>query len=201
MKYKFKVGDKVKVIQGGYGIHPDDVGKTATIKEQKLCCGDPGYIIDCIEHGVVGEESFELISSKVLIFNDIYVGDIVVSLTNVNTARKTGSIIKTENKSFGGCLYYSSVENHSERSSSSRSDWRKATPEEIEAYNKGIKNINDIPKKANFEVGKWYKYNGWYGIFKELENGIFVVSEYIDSSKNYSNQTSRWGGPESYHEK
>lgn len=94
--------------------------------------------------------------SRILVFNDIYVGDIVVShkVTNKNIdTRKVGDIFRVLEGSKKGVLYY--IKDRSQ--SNTEGDWRKATFEEIEAYNKGIKNINDIPKKAVFEVGKWYK--------------------------------------------
>lgn len=76
---------------------------------------------------------------RIHIFNNIYVGDIVVSLTSVGHYRKEGDIIKSLDKSFKGELYYQDG-----YASCHSKEWRLATPEEIEAYNKGIKNIKDI---------------------------------------------------------
>ncbi len=90
--------------------------------------------------------------TKVLIFNDIYVGDIVVSLVEKPTIRREGDIFQVLEESRKGVLYY-----RKEYSNHQVDNWRKATPEEVEAYNKGIRNIKDIVKKLVFEVGKWYK--------------------------------------------
>lgn len=94
--------------------------------------------------------------SKVLIFNDIYVGDIVVShqVTVETSDRSRGDMFKVLEKSNSTQLYYK--EN---TQSGRKGDWRKATPEEEEAYNKGIRNIKDIPASVispRFEKGKWY---------------------------------------------
>ena len=41
MKYKFRVGDKVKVIDSGYGFPPEDIGKTSTIVKIGEYCDGP----------------------------------------------------------------------------------------------------------------------------------------------------------------
>lgn len=127
--------------------------------------------------------------SKILIFNDIYVGDIVVShkVTNRHiTSRKEGELFLVLDKSYEGRLYYADG-----YASLNSDDWRKATSEEIEAYNKGIKNINDIPKKQGFIVGKWYKNlgtnNKCYGKFLKSEYNRFCISEIIDMNGKHSN--------------
>jgi hypothetical protein len=40
----FKVGDKVKVVEGGWGMHPDHIGQICIIYSViPSACGDPAY--------------------------------------------------------------------------------------------------------------------------------------------------------------
>jgi hypothetical protein len=59
--HKFKVGDKVRVIEGGYGIHPSNVGKITTIL---VVNNSPFYRYTTKDFGRAGEESFELVNSE-----------------------------------------------------------------------------------------------------------------------------------------
>lgn len=45
--YKFNVGDKVRVIRGGIGCSPDEVGKEVVIVERgEYSPSDPGYRVE-----------------------------------------------------------------------------------------------------------------------------------------------------------
>lgn len=91
-------------------------------------------------------ELFEKPSIKV--FGNYDIGDIVISLEKVGTLRFKGDLFKILDKSTESHLYYGE-----KNSSSNRYQWRKATEEEIKAYNNGIKNIKDIiPTKNNSEL-------------------------------------------------
>jgi hypothetical protein len=84
MKYKFKVGDKVKIIHIGSGCNIGTTGKIVTITELGEYAGKPGYKIDNILldtntqtgkfNGFIGESSFELVESTTSKFK---IGDIV----------------------------------------------------------------------------------------------------------------------------
>jgi hypothetical protein len=68
MKYKFKVGDKVKVVHSGLGAYIFDIAKIVEITSCGHYLGKPGYIVhpaigNCVSGefgGYIGEGSFEL---------------------------------------------------------------------------------------------------------------------------------------------
>jgi len=74
-----------------------------------------------------------------LIFGKFKIGDIVISLTNKSSFRKEGDLFKVLASSSRNTLYYKESTN-----SSDSKEWRLATKEEKEAYEKGIKNIKDM---------------------------------------------------------
>jgi hypothetical protein len=76
---------------------------------------------------------------KVEIFPGIYIGDIVVSLTKNGNNRDIGNMFDVLPSSRNNVLYYKEDVN-----SSNIRDWRKATPEEINAYNLGARNIDKL---------------------------------------------------------
>jgi MoxR-like ATPase len=73
-QYKFKVGDRVKVVQPGLGVGPEDVGKEVIIIQTGNYSGHPGYIVSPPignsqqypsgdyhgYNGFIGEPTFEL---------------------------------------------------------------------------------------------------------------------------------------------
>ena len=73
MKWKFKIGDRVEVILGGHGCHPDtEIGKKVKITKLGNYAGSPGYIVSPAIgntkllgtiNGFIGEKSFKLINS------------------------------------------------------------------------------------------------------------------------------------------
>jgi MoxR-like ATPase len=76
-QYKFNVGDKVRVIDHGSGVGPEDLGKEVTIMEQGNYGGYLGYRVDppignsvpisqgfTFYDGMIGEQSFELIEEQ-----------------------------------------------------------------------------------------------------------------------------------------
>lgn len=79
---------------------------------------------------------------RVEVFPGIYVGDIVVSLKHRESCRTVGDLFKVLGSSYRNTLYYQTSINNDEPS-----EWKKATPEEVEAYNQGIRNIKDIKPK------------------------------------------------------
>ena len=138
-------------------------------------------------------------ASRVHIFNDIYVGDIVVRIDDNWNTCVIGSIVKADASSENGMLSIRSEHEKCKESTMGRF-WRKATPEEIEAYNKGIRNIKDIVKAPKFEAGKWYnlKYSSsgkeWDVYFKVLKydgNKVdFADGYYIDTNRKYAKANS-----------
>jgi hypothetical protein len=126
----------------------------------------------------------EVVEKKVeiMIFGKYKIGDIVVSLSS-NDYRATGELFKVlpnpNNKYDTENLYY-----ESSTCSSAISEWRIATQEEKEAFEKGIKNINDIKvdkvSKVEYEVGKWYKVeeHSFFGKFLKIsKEGRFETTE------------------------
>jgi len=76
MNYKFKVGDKVRVINHGSGVGPEDVGKECTITSTGRYSSEPGYAIEppmgnaiptttgyYFHNGMIAERSFELVDT------------------------------------------------------------------------------------------------------------------------------------------
>lgn len=73
MDYKFNVGDKVRIVAGGSGCHPDTIGYEVTITELGSYGIKPGYKIDNLNihtntktrgfNGFIGEKSFELVKA------------------------------------------------------------------------------------------------------------------------------------------
>jgi len=71
MDYKFNVGDKVRIVAGGYGCHSDTIGYEVTITELGTYGIKPAYKIDNLNietntksggfNGFIGEQSFELV--------------------------------------------------------------------------------------------------------------------------------------------
>jgi hypothetical protein len=98
--------------------------------------------------------------NKLEVFPGIYVGDIVVSLGERQISRKTGDIFKVLVESKKGYLNYK--KDFTNRNSN---EWRLATPEEKEAFENGITNINDIKKEPEEDfskfIGQWVTYNKW----------------------------------------
>jgi hypothetical protein len=97
---------------------------------------------------------------KIEVFPGIYVGDIVVSLGKCHIDRKIGDIFKVLVGSQKGFLDYKrGLSNHNGH------EWRLATPEEKEAFEKGITNINDIKKEPEEDfskfIGQWVTWDHW----------------------------------------
>lgn len=76
MTHKFKVGDKVEVIQNGLGCAPEEIGKEVTIIERGDYSNGPGYRVDPpignglsitkAFDGFIGEGSFELVNRQTI---------------------------------------------------------------------------------------------------------------------------------------
>jgi len=73
MTQEFKAGDKVRIVKGGWGIHPEHVGKVVTIH----ACADGGrytiketledpsvYFTHTAEQSHAGFQSFELLKAS-----------------------------------------------------------------------------------------------------------------------------------------
>lgn len=77
---------------------------------------------------------------RVEVFPGIYVGDIVVSLDVKKPHRVVGDMFRVDSNSGRGMLSYTTSWSHESKG------WRLATQEEIEFFNNGNKNINDLQK-------------------------------------------------------
>lgn len=153
--------------------------------------------------------------TRIEVFPNIFIGDIVVSLEKKVVCREQGELLKVENKSRKHCLDYNS-EKYGHADSIQPSSWRKATKEEIEFFNKGGKNINDMPNKELYldvkstsfdfkhepKVGDYYKlkkanysFDTIGDIIKIKENcGNYVISDDENSIRKdkLSFYTSQW---------
>jgi len=82
LTYKFKVGDRVKVVQSGLGVGLEDVGLAVEIIETGYYSDKPGYRVDppigntklfndpnmagFVMDGFIGEESFDIVRPKII---------------------------------------------------------------------------------------------------------------------------------------
>jgi hypothetical protein len=121
-------------------------------------------IVDCVDLDLTDKTELFLDGpvkepEKVEVFPGIYIGDVVVSLQHVFAARKKGDIFKVSSESKKNSLCYTN------NCSSSIHEWRLATSEEKEAFEKGITNINDIKKEPEEDfskfIGQWVTWDGW----------------------------------------
>lgn len=128
--------------------------------------------------------------NKIEIFPGIYVGNVVVSL-GTRKCRKIGDIFKVLIESKKGHLDYKTG-----FSSNDSHEWRLATPEEKEAFEKGITNINDIknePEEAFSKfIGQWVTYHLWSTksvckVTKIEKYSFDRYSYYIHFDKGYVN--------------
>lgn len=93
---------------------------------------------------------------RVEVFPGIYVGDVVVSLSDMNHDRSVGDLFVVFPNSKKDWLYYKK-----NVFSSTPSYWRIATTKEIEFYNNGGRNINDMKPET------------------DLTNDLFLIAEAI----------------------
>jgi hypothetical protein len=97
-----------------------------------------------------------ILVQRVEVFPGIYVGDVVVSLSDMNHKRIVGDLFVVFPNSKKYMLYYKKIV-----FSSTPSYWRIATTEEKEFYNNGGRNINDMKPKT------------------DLTNDLFLIAEAI----------------------
>ena len=111
--------------------------------------------------------------TRVEVFPGIYIGDVVVSLTDVgDDTRLKGDMFTVDSQSSTARLYYLTRDG-SEITHTCNSNWRLATEEEAKAFREGVKNISDIPKKVEevkFEVGQWYR--------GDIGNSIYYIKPF-----------------------
>lgn len=145
IKYKFNIGDKVKVVASGNGFNPAAIGAIAIITRFTKYKSGPGYIITWPElHGADldkrwfngpdeshGEESFELYQEETYhksehLPGDFEVGDFIVSLIDVKGHRSIGEIFVAKSFTLSNQqVYYKDDCNGSIKS------FRRAYPHEI----------------------------------------------------------------------
>jgi len=97
------------------------------------------------------------IPERVEVFPGIFVGDVVVSLADINNSRNVGDMFSVLSNSSKGVLYY-----RLSLSSGNSTQWRLATPKEAEAYQNRAKNISEIKE----EEKKWVK-GGYVRILRD----------------------------------
>ena len=109
---------------------------------------------------------------KPLVFGLYNIGDIVVSLVEIPERRSKGEMIRVHPHSDSTRLFYT------ERfSNGNPKEWRAATPEEIEAFDKGIRNIDvistEIPKENKSLVGRYFK-----GLVDNVQGSSIIKGNY-----------------------
>lgn len=118
----------------------DDLNNKTVVWTDEPYSGNKARIYD-------GTNWAKIVSKKeerLEVFPGIYVGDIVVSLSDVHNSRKFRDLYEVLKTSTKRRLYYK------DRSYSfHRHEWRLATPEEIRFYNSGGKNINDMKPSSS----------------------------------------------------
>lgn len=111
IKYKFNIGDKVRVVASGNGFNPAAIGAVATITNHAKYKNGPGYIITWPKLNGVdidkywfngpdeshGEESFKLYQEETYhksehLPGDFEVGDFIVSLKTYTGHRDKGEV-------------------------------------------------------------------------------------------------------------
>lgn len=145
IKYKFNLGDKVRVVASGNGFNPAAIGAIAIITRLTKYKSGPGYIITWPKLNGVdidkywfngpdeshGEESFKLYQEETYhksehLPGDFEVGDFIVSLIDVKGHRSIGEIFVAKSFTLSNQqVYYKDDCNGSIKS------FRKAYPHEI----------------------------------------------------------------------
>ncbi len=102
-----------------------------------------------IRDSIENNTYFKELEPEVLVFGKYKIGDIVVSLIDYSSDIKKGGLFIVTKESTKHLLIESN-------------DWRLSTPEEVDAYNNGIININDIkPTSLEGRYIKCLKENDW----------------------------------------
>lgn len=79
-------------------------------------------------------------------WNNLKEGDVIVSLAEKHHFREIGDMFSIRELGQPGTIYYSHV------NSTDYNEWILPTPQELIYFQKGIKNIKDIPKTINYEI-------------------------------------------------
>lgn len=109
------------------------------------------------------------LNNPTVVFNKFNIGDIVVSLRDSFHNRLNSEIFKILDKSTKGRLYYKK-----DNWSCSPNEWRLATPEEIDAYEKGITNLNDMKSVKTYTK---------LDLLLEAERRYPIGTKFIDHSE------------------
>lgn len=143
----FKIKALVSRFAGG-NVEKGDIGEVVDVSfdfgEKEYCINFPNHKYYKIKQSQSNEKNIEVISQKSFkVFDTYEIGDIVVSLTNVHFKRHEGDLFKILDISANNKLYYKT-----DSCSPTLSDWRFATQEEKEYFEKGGKNIKGIPTQS-----------------------------------------------------
>jgi hypothetical protein len=137
-----------------------------------------------------------------LVFDKYKVGDIVVSLINIQGSREEGEMFEVLKDSEAILLSYKTNHSRTSRNSTNTSSWRAATEYEVAAFKRGITNINEIiPEPVTEDIpykeleGKFvrciknasyahedYYYDRYYFVSEVTKCSIRIV----DKNHNYS---------------
>jgi hypothetical protein len=202
IKYKFKVGDKVKIKTSGLGYDIDCKGEVVEILELGVYDKNPGYKTTIPSKGwcnaksgsykcMADEESFELYEEPKYKYEvvhcttqeewDFVCGKISYFIDGEWNFYKENSCINLREPGY------------------SRKGFYEEQKSLIYTFQEWCTKFNHTyPVKEEFEVGKWYKYNNHIGKLKEITSErLFRASEYIVDDYYY-NSEGNWGYPSSH---
>ena len=211
MKTKFKLGDKVKIINR----HPDNTTGSLPFDKQSgmiayVCHQDHNHYALTSNKNNSGDYYglLKINNQSNFYFKDSDLELITESVIEEPKPKfKVGDKIITNDKGWQFC-----EANHPEALSycKSTSLYRKIIEKIIwstyhKVYFYSLSDTNnlysedslelDIETTSKFEVGKWYKYCNWYIKYSHHSpTGVWVASEKIDDSRKYSKKESNFGG-------
>lgn len=191
--YKFKVGDKVKVIHHGLGCVQSELNKEVEITERGKYFFDPGYKVspaigntaDGQFNGYIGEKSFELITSEK---EEYKVGDWVYLVKNVGKSARLGALAVIYSITSEYIYVYWKYNSNSQNDGAYYpTDFRLATPEEV-AEAKQDKYYDPIKPKLEWKVGAYVRYKGtklvdnlwekFFGKYGVVEGDVGIIKRY-----------------------
>ena len=150
-------------------------------------------------HGMLLDNTY--FQEELLVFGKYKVGVIVVSLKCVGKHRKIGEMFAVLSDSSKNRLYFEPMTCSTEPES-----WRLATPEEVEAYNQGIRNVADIKPKDYKEAVHCTTQEEWDFVLSKILSVCTTSSQFGENNciniKDTVNPTNEgWCCTENYYKR
>lgn len=188
----FKKGEVVECLQTNTIGNTDTVfsrGETAVVDEDNDKDTDIGvYLIKNGYRGIFWKDNIKKVEKdRIEVFPGMFVGDIVVSLETLTAARNKGDMLEIlDGLSAGDCRLWYKHPKYGESNSTNPTTWRLATTEEKIWYNKGKRNISEIPvtsENKEYDVKSIFNYED-----------IVVVTRDRYNNNDFGNNTSHIAG-------